>query len=280
MKTALESLNKSSKIISYNSDLVMHTIENSLQDPTTNVVAIIWQPKAQAIHNYTSIVTNQIDTLIKRLNKKIKESGEDNNKIVNQLFIEEGNGIVLYNQIHSYISQVMKTDSRIQKQFDDQLDLLPNGFDTINSDGKKFNDSFFAHSNPTQALVMLAGLENRIKIAEDKLLTFCLSVIPRIVNDGSENFYSVIVGQNKSYLKAKEKLDITAGVGSFSRRCNPKILIGGQIINLDENGVANFSTKVSSIIGHQSIPVHIEYTDQDGKIVIIEKLVRYSVIKN
>jgi GldM N-terminal domain. len=278
-KTILESLNNSTNVISHNSDLILHTFEEDLHDPTKQDGAIIWQPKAVSIHNFTSILTKQIDTLINSLTKGLPEGRKDNDDIVYQLFIEKGNGSSLYNSIHSYITQVMNVDSKIQNQFQNHLDLLPDGFDTSNSRAIDFSHIFFEHAYPNQAILMLTGLMNRIIIAENKLLAYCHELFPRwFIEDYTT--YSAIIGQNTSYLKGGETLTIHAGVGSFSKRHNEKIFIAGKIIPLDESGIANFSIKVPDKFGSHNIPVRIQYTDQDGKIVFIDKLVKYSVITN
>ena len=73
-----------------------------------------------------------------------------------------------------------------------------------------------------------------------------------------------------------QELEITAGVGAFSKAALPTITIGNTVVPIGEDGAAR--TKLAAgAVGTRSVPVRITYTDQDGKQQIIEEKVEYTV---
>jgi hypothetical protein len=106
---------------------------------------------------------------------------------------------------------------------------------------------------------------------------YCLYKVPTVILDGY-NWLWPFVNQNMSYLKAGDKIEITPGVGSFSRAAQPKIVINGKKIELNDMAVAITKIKVSDKPGKHFIPVQITYTDQGGRQQTISKDVEYMVV--
>jgi gliding motility-associated protein GldM len=88
--------------------------------------------------------------------------------------------------------------------------------------------------------------------------------------------YTAIVGQSSNYVMPGQDIEITAGVGAFSKAALPQIVIGGSNVNIGEDGTAKTKLPGGSN-GDHSIPVRITYTDQDGKQQVINQEVKYTV---
>ncbi|HEY1871798.1 MAG TPA: GldM family protein, partial [Chitinophagaceae bacterium] len=89
--------------------------------------------------------------------------------------------------------------------------------------------------------------------------------------------YGAVIGQSSNYLMPGQKLDITAGVGAFSKKAQPTITIGGSPIQIGEDGAAH-TTLEGGGIGQHSIPVSITFTNQEtGKPQTINQVVQYTV---
>ena len=78
---------------------------------------------------------------------------------------------------------------------------------------------------------------------------------------------------------ALDEIKITAGVGAFVPMSKPEIIIGGMRIPINDYGVATYKIKPVRT-GKYAIPVRIEYFDQDRKKQIIERIVKYMVVKD
>ncbi|MEI9810185.1 MAG: hypothetical protein WDO16_21235 [Bacteroidota bacterium] len=89
--------------------------------------------------------------------------------------------------------------------------------------------------------------------------------------------YSTIIGQSSNIVRSGEQIEITAGVGAFSRIASLKITIAGKEVTAGDEGIALYKFKSSSKPGTHFIPVKLSYTDQDGKEQTIEKNVEYTV---
>jgi hypothetical protein len=271
-----ESLINANRVISRSNEVLLATLQDRLLDPTTHYKAEIWQPKTTSIQKITDSTISYFEGVKSELNKRIKAGKETDRNIVSLFFKKEGNGINLYKHIKSFSEQVLSTDSLIRREFSSNLNLLSNGRDSFQIRAEEFTETFFTNTTSVAALAMLTQLENRINMAENRLLRFCLEQVPK---GDYFHVYSVIIGQSISYVKAGQEIEITAGVGSFSRMGNPKITIDGKEFPIGEYGTANYKFKASKKVGKYILPVKIEYTDEDGKKEMITKEVEYTVMK-
>jgi gliding motility-associated protein GldM len=145
---------------------------------------------------------------------------------------------------------------------------------TKNRAGKTWEGAYF-HMVPTvAALTILSKFQNDVKTSENSVVQFCHNKVGEVVV--RFDTYAAIVGQNSNYLMPGQQLEITAGVGAFSKAATPIITIGGQNYQIGPEGTASAKLAAGGI-GTRSVPVRITYTDQDGKQQIIEKNIEYTV---
>lgn len=77
-----------------------------------------------------------------------------------------------------------------------------------------------------------------------------------------------------------ETLEITAGMGAFTRTGNPVIKINNQNISLENEALALAKIKVPSKPGKYAVPVEVAYTDPKGMPVVKKIMVQYSVVES
>jgi gliding motility-associated protein GldM len=124
------------------------------------------------------------------------------------------------------------------------------------------------------ALTILSKFQNDVKTSENRIIQFCHNKVGEVVV--RFDTYAAIVGQSSTYLMPGQQLEITAGVGAFSKAAVPTITIGGTNYQIGAEGTA--STKLDAGgLGNHTIPVRITYKDQDGKDQLIEKNIEYTV---
>jgi len=75
--------------------------------------------------------------------------------------------------------------------------------------------------------------------------------------------FTALVGQTSNYLMPGEEMEITAGVGAYSKAAQPQISIGGAGIPIGPDGRAVKKFQVSGA-GAQTQSVSVTYTKPDG----------------
>jgi len=258
-----ESLVNSSQIIRRSNEMIYSSLNTKLSDPSTHYKAEIWYPKAMQIQKLSADITDYIE----QLKVNTRKEGELNNDESNKL----------YNQLIKYKNDIMHIDSEMTAVFDTTIILTTRPFDT-KKDKKDFTKTFFENISTEAAISILTTFQNNIKIIENKLIVFCHDHCngDRIIDDFTS--FSAIVAQTSTNVKGGEKIEITAGIGAFSRNAKPIIMINGKSIQPSEDGAAYYKFKTSNKSGKHFIPVEISYTDQDGKRQTIRKNVEYTVV--
>lgn len=74
-----------------------------------------------------------------------------------------------------------------------------------------------------------------------------------------------------------DKMEITAGVGAFSKAALPAITINGQLVPLAADGAAHLPMTASSSKGNHTVAVSIKYKDQEGMDQTVTKNIEYTV---
>jgi hypothetical protein len=87
--------------------------------------------------------------------------------------------------------------------------------------------------------------------------------------------FQPLIGTNATYLMPGDDLEITAGIGAYSKAATPTITIGGSNPGLVD-GKALYKTTVSGA-GEKSVGVSIRYTKPDGTTGTVEKTIKYTV---
>lgn len=90
--------------------------------------------------------------------------------------------------------------------------------------------------------------------------------------------YSAIVAQNSNAILPGEQLEIIAGVGSFSAAARPQALIDGKPCDLREDASFRYQITPKGKPGVYSIPVVMDFMNEDGKPVRISKNITYRLL--
>lgn len=224
---------------------ILHSIEEKLNDPITTEKARIWYPKAAQIQ---SLSTEMITNLENQKNSKIDIDS-------------------LIKQVKDFPTSILRIDPKINEAFKDSFDKLFVKSSTLKS--------ALSNDDSISVIALINGIENSIRIAESKALAFC--------NEQNSLLYfeypttSAIISQNSSYIQKGENIEIIAGIGAFSTRNNPIVKINHKQVPLSENGVAIYKFKSSQKAGRYNVPVDIEYVDQDGKKIKLNRTITYTV---
>jgi gliding motility-associated protein GldM len=282
-KTVNSSLENTNITVNKSTEQIMKSLDEKKKDPSSSLRANIWYPKAEK----AQILSKEIFTYIQTLKDKIlTEAGgdpKDNNKkykegdleVTTRIMIEKGEGKKLEKMLAEYKKNILGIDPSIDSAFKTTLPINLDKPKSENRAGKTWEGAYF-HMVPTVAgLTILSKFQNDVKTSENRVIQFCHNKVGEVnvVFDS----YGAVIGQNSNYLMPGQDIEISAGVGAFSKKAQPTIVIGGSQIQIGEDGAAHTKLAAGSIGAH-TIPVKITYMNQEtGKLEVIEKNVEYKV---
>ncbi len=256
-----ESITNSNQIIERSSQLDYLTFESKITDPLTHIKAERWYPKTKQLKESSTQIFNYIENL--------KAGVEREKNLKKSIAIE------LFRKLINYKKQLMDIDSSIAIAFDTTLIITTKKFDSRQNGENEFTKTFFNGTSSETSTLILSKFQNNIRIAEKRLISFFNN---RFTDHGSpDERYGMIVGQNSTIFQTGEKLEITAGVGSFKRAVELEIRINGLRVPVDASGIAFFEFPVSGESGQHFVPVEISCLDREGKKLLISKIVEYTV---
>jgi gliding motility-associated protein GldM len=282
-KTVRRSLENTNTTVNQSTATILKSLEEKTLEQQTKERALIWFPKAKQATDISKKLYDYIDGLKSKilslaggsLGDPSKSFKEDNLDIVTKIMVKEGEGKKLKAMLEQYSKDIKAIDPELDSAFRNI-----NFVDVSNPPGRdgKVKDWDIAYFNmvPTVAgLTILSKFQNDIRTAENKVVAECHKKVGevKVVFDS----YAAIVGQNSNYLMPGQQLEITAGIGAFSKAAQPTISIAGSNVAIGEEGFALYKTQAGGV-GSHSIPVRITYTNQvTGKTETLEKNIEYVV---
>src|SRR5678816_3741993 len=151
-------------------------------------------------------------------------------------------------------------DPAIRKEFQNSFPVDLNVPKT--KEGERSFTTVFFHMTPTvAALTMLSKFQKNVKNAENQVVTFAHNQIGavKVIYDQ----FAALVGQSSNYVMPGQEIEITAGVGAYSKAAQPQITINGAGQSLDADGRAVYKITASGAGSHR-IPVNVTYIKPDG----------------
>ena len=281
-KTVNNSLQNTNTTVNKSTETLMKSLEQKMADPSTAEKARLWYPKAQQAQAYAKTVYSYIQGLKDQIlikaggdpNNADKRYKDDNLDIATRMMVDKGSGKELLQKLSEFKKSILGIDNSIDSAFKDALPIDLTKPKTQSKSNKTWEAVYF-HMVPTvAALTILSKFQNDVRTSENRVVQFCHNKVGEVVV--RFDTYAAIIGQNSTYLMPGQEIEITAGVGAFSKAALPIISIGGQTVAIGEDGAAHTKMAAGGL-GNRSIPVRISYKDQDGKDQVIEKNVEYTV---
>lgn len=255
----IRSFNDSEKIIYRSTLLILRLLEDKTYEPATTDRATPWHNRAVEINKITNDLIQFIDTL----NTK-KFTGKDLS--------------ILYNKIIAYKSLMPDNNPDLNESFSNEFRsinsiLYISGIDSSNQTNTPEINVPYKSST-----LLLATLKSKLRNFENKLIQYCNSNTSIITPEFET--YSMIVAQNANILATGSKIEIKAGMGALSRAAKPTFTFEGTTVELNDEGYASFSKKVSDEPGNYKTPVRVSFFNQTtGREETKEVIIEYKVVK-
>ena len=285
-KTVNNSLEATNKVVNASTDEIMTSLQLKLKEEGTRERAQIWYPHAQR----TKQLSKELYDYIQKFKDQIlKEAGadyakgdstykDDNLDIATRIMVEHGGGKELYKKLEQYKNEVLAIDAKeggqIAAKFGNSLPISLAKPKTQNKGNKSWEDAYFRMVPTVAALTILSKFQNDVKTTENKVVSFCHEKVGAV--EVIQDAFAALAIANTTNALPGQEIEITAGVGGFSKKISPRITIAGQTQTVGDDGAVHYKFKANNL-GSNSIPVVIEYTDQNNKVQKITKTVEYVV---
>ncbi len=279
-KTVNHSLNNATNTIEDKNKTMFASLERMKNDATTRDKANIWAPKADKAKQLSDGMNNYILTLQERLKKesdldpKTGNYNEGSLEAATRLMDEQGEGEKLQNKLGEFKNALLNIDPEIKKEFAHSLPLDTTKPAVENKTNNTWSAAYFRMTPTIAAMTILSKFQNDVKNSESQVVEYCHNQIGsvKVVYDQFVPF----AGQSSQYLMPGQELQITAGVGAFSKAAQPTISIDGQNIPLGADGSALYKTTVGGA-GSYTKKLHITFTKPDGTKGVLDRDIPYTV---
>jgi len=282
-KTVNRSLENTNVTVNHSTETIMKSLLDKMSDPTTAAKAEIWYPKAQQAQALTKPVFEYIKGLKERI---IDESGgdhkdpatkykEDNLETPTRIMVEKGQGKKLYAMLAKYKSDLLAIDPSIKAEFENSLPIDLTKPDSRNRAGKTWEGAYFHMVPSVAALTILSKFQMDVKTSENRVAQFCHNKVGEVMV--RYDTYAAFAETDKSYVMPGDEMEITAGVGAFSKAALPVVNVDGVNVPLDVDGAAHRKVNAATSLGKHAVSVTVHFTDQEGKMQIVTKPIEYTV---
>ncbi len=283
-KTVDNSLNKTNSTINISTANIMESFKLKLADEKTKEKASLWYPKAEQAQRLTNEMYAYIENLRNEIlkaadfdpaRKKDSTYKEDNQDIATRIMVKDGKGKELQAKLAKYRADMVALIGPDKKtEFENSLQVDPTLPTGLKGGNKTWEDAYFNMVPTVAAMTILRKFQNDVKTSENRVVTYLHEQVGKV--EVIFDAFDAIVGQNAKYLMPGQELEITAGLGAFSKKNLPTISIGGSNVSVNENGKAVWKNVVTNL-GSNKIPVKVSFLDQDGKQQVRTFDVEYTV---
>ena len=285
-KTVNNSLEATNIVVTASTQEIMTSLKAKMNEDGTRERAQIWYPHAEKAQQMSTDLYNYIQKFKDQI---LKEAGadyskgdssykDDNLDIATRIMVEHGGGKELYNRLDQYKKEILAIDAKeggqIAAKFGNSLPISLAKPKTQNKGNKSWEDAYFRMVPTVAALTILSKFQNDVKTTENKVISFCHEKVGAV--EVIQDAFAALAIANTTNALPGQEIEITAGVGGFSKKISPTITIAGQTQKVGEDGAVHYKFKASNL-GSNAIPVTIKYTDQNNKEQTITKTVNYVV---
>lgn len=284
-KTVDESIRTANAVVDEKNKTTYESFEAKLKKAETAEKAGIWYPKAQQAQKLSAEMSKYIDDLKTELKKESK--GEnigtpeekfsiDNLDASTRMLVEGPKGDELLKKLTDFRNQMLAIVPEQKASFEKSLPLdlsIPKSQtgSTVQNDWKS---AYFRMTPTIAALTILSKFQNDVKNSEAQIVDFCHKEIGEVEVVFDE--FQAFAGTNSTYLMPGQELEITAGVGAFSKAAKPSVSINGAPVALGAEGTAVYKTTVSGA-GERSVNVEVKFKKPDGTDAVLNKTIKYTV---
>ncbi len=240
-----EVLEKSNRNILTQNESIYQELEDKSTDARYQEKTSFWEPKAKRVKYLSKDISDLISSL---------KNGSN--------LSQTSSYALLYQLLTEYKSYLLNLGEDLDKEFNMYDPYLSSAFDLDSISRKQFVSALENMKSIEKKRCILNSINNSSILAENTALRYCNNKCDFIRDYYSQ--FGVLVSQNSKHFKPNDELIIKAGIGDISRAAMPKIIIAGNIVPLEDNGLAEYRIKIASDTGKHIIPLVVSYIKPDG----------------
>lgn len=283
-KTVNNSIINANGVVDNKNATTFKSFEQKLSKPETAEKANYWWPKAKQAKELSESISAYIEQLKDELKKEsglevkdgVESFKEDNLDASTRMMVEGTKGKELEQKLKDYKDQMLKIIPEKKADFERSLPLdlntppAPKG----SLAAADWSSAYFRMTPTIAAVTILSKFQNDVKNSEAQIVDYCHKMIGEVEVVFDE--FQAFAGTNATYLMPGQELEITAGVGAFSKAAKPTVTVNGASVGLNEEGVAIYKTAVNGA-GEHSVNVNVTFKKPDGQMASIAKTIKYTV---
>lgn len=283
-KTVDASLMTANATIDAKNESIFKSFEKKLEDEKTRQRAEIWKPKADQAKKLADDMYRYLNDLKLQMKKEadleivdgVEHYKEDNLDAATRMMVENKKGDELQKRLEKFKQDLLAIDPEIKANFLNGLPIDTRVPKTVNEGNNTWSAAYFRMTPTIAAVTILSKFQNDIRNSEAMVVDFCHRKVGEVevVFDAFQAF----AGTNSTYLMPGQELQISAGVGAFSKKALPTVTVDGSPVALNDQGVAEYKTTVGQP-GNYVKTVKVTFTKPDGTVDVVEKKVEYAVGK-
>lgn len=255
LKMLSQGLTNSNEHIAASNFILYREYEEKSTDPMFATFNLKWFPKSQKIKEYTVQIIREIDLQLEKNTLQVQLQQND-----------------LYNKLLDYKHNLINVLGP------SEIPVLPLDNDITDTSmiKKQQFDSLLNNSNSSMQRAILNKIKNDILLSEYKLLFYGLASTSQPPVHYEER--SLIAALNSSYFKSGDTMELMAGMGRFSAKDSPRIIVNDKEIPVKHYGRTNHFLPVTGKPGKYILKVKLEYTKPDGTIEYAIKNLSYTIL--
>jgi hypothetical protein len=264
-------------VINWQAENTFEQFRMKLSDPATKLKAEYWHPKLMRVYDASgnlsnlAVITDQIKSETSLGTTDTNKSGK---KSINQILINNDQYRDVYKRLKQFKDTIFRDTPGLVERVGSYSLIPKKRQDTI--DTEEFLKNCLMNATPNEALCFFSRLENNLAIVRLQCIQYFNE---QVAQPHFFKTYEAIVAQNAKILKAGDELEITGGVGSFSKQRLLAFSVQGKIIEPNERGLAIYKFRTPKDPGNYLLPVSVRLLDEDSIVQNATFTVEYSVVE-
>lgn len=280
-KTVNNSLTNANNIIDQKNADITRSFEAEKKDQRTAERAAIWAPKAAQARKIASDMVAYLEGIkmeILKASKYDPQTGkysEDELEATTRIMTEGPRGKELLQKLIAFKANMLTVVPEKKSEFEKELPIDLSIPPSKNEASKNSWELAYFRMVPTVAsLTILSKFENDVKNSESLIVDYCHRQVGEVQYVYDQ--FQAIASANSQYFMPGQEIQITAGVGAFSKASTPRVSVDGASVAIGPDGTALYKSTVGGTGSYKKM-VSITFKTPAGRDSTVTREVAYTV---
>lgn len=279
-KTVNNGLINNNNVLDQRNNAISKALAGELVDEKTKERAAVWAPRAEKARKISADMAAYLESIKAEILKAAKYdpatgSGEDDLEATTRVMTEGPRGKELHQKLIEYRANILSVVPENKAEFERELPIDLSIPPSKNEASKNNWELAYFRMVPTvAAITILSKFENDVKNSESLVVDYCHRQVSSVVFVYDQ--FQAIASANSQYFMPGQEIQITAGVGAFSKAAAPSVSVDGSPVAIGPDGTALYKSTVGGTGSYKKI-VTIRFKTPAGRDSSVTREVAYSV---